>query len=296
MPGRDRPFFGYEDETQSVSDWVPTQSVGTRGFSYPCHPCHPWLNFMRNLKLVLSYDGTEFNGWQTQPGFRTVQETLEKAIHALTREKVHANASGRTDAGVHAVGQVINFYSNTPYTTEVLVRALNAHLPPDVVVREAQEVPQAFDANRDARRKLYRYVIHDGPVPDPFLRRYCHQSRHRLDVEAMRRAAEPLRGRHDFHSFETDWPNRMSSVRNITHLTVNRAGDWIWLDVEADGFLYNMVRAIAGTLMNVGRGYWPPSQVDQILQAEDRRLAGPTAPAQGLFLVRVTYEGMRDEG
>jgi tRNA pseudouridine38-40 synthase len=106
----------------------------------------------------------------------------------------------------------------------------------------------------------------------------------------MQRAAEPLRGRHDFHSFETDWPNRMSSVRTISHLALNRFGDWLWLDVEADGFLYNMVRAIAGTLINVGRGHWPEQQVADILQAEDRRQAGPTAPAQGLFLMRVTYE------
>src|SRR5713101_2307965 len=245
---------------------------------------------MRNIKLTLSYDGSDFFGWQTQPGFRTVQETLEAAITELTGERVHAKASGRTDTGVHAVGQVVNFYTTTRHPPDVLVRALNAHLPPDVVIREAADVPQAFDAKRDAQRKLYRYVIHDGAVPDPFLRRYCHQSRHALDADAMRRAAQCLFGRHDFRSFETDWPNRMSSVRTITHLAVSRLGNWIWLDVEADGFLYNMVRAIAGTLMNVGRGYWPASQVPAILQAGDRRLAGPTSPAQGLFLMRVTYE------
>lgn len=245
---------------------------------------------MRNIKLTLSYDGTDFFGWQTQPGRRTVQETVEQAIGELTGEKVRLNASGRTDTGVHAVGQVANFYTNTRHAPAVLVRAINAHLPTDVVVREAADMPQAFDANRDARRKLYRYVIHDGPVPSPFLRRYCCQSRHRLDVQAMRQAAQPLKGRHDFHSFESDWPNRMSSVRTITHLAVQRFGDWIWLDVEADGFLYNMVRAIAGTLMNVGRGYWPAEKVGQILLAEDRTQAGPTAPAQGLFLMRVAYE------
>jgi tRNA pseudouridine38-40 synthase len=245
---------------------------------------------MRNIKLTLSYDGSDFNGWQTQPGFRTVQETLEHAIHQLTGAKVHANASGRTDAGVHAVGQVVNFFTNSRHPADVLVRAINAHLPPDAVVRAAADVPQAFDANHDARRKLYRYVIHDAPVPDPFLRRYCCHTRRRLDAAAMRRAAEPLKGRHDFHSFETEWPNRMSSVRTVTHLGINRCGDWIWIDVEADGFLYNMVRAIAGTLINVGRGYWPEEQVARILQAEDRRQAGPTAPAQGLFLMRVTYE------
>ena len=246
---------------------------------------------MRNLRLTLAYDGTDFNGWQTQPGFRTVQETLETALAKLTgEERVRCNASGRTDAGVHAVGQVVNFYSATKLAQDVLVRAINAHLPADVIVSAVVDVPQSFDANRDAKRKLYRYVIHDGAVPSPFLRRYCCQSRHPLDAAAMRRAAEPLRGRHDFHSFETDWPNRMSSVRTITHLALSRVGDWIWIDVEADGFLYNMVRAIAGTLMNVGRGYWPETKVADILNIADRAQAGPTAPAQGLFLMRVNYE------
>lgn len=246
---------------------------------------------MRNIKLVLSYDGTDFAGWQTQPGQRTVQETLEQAIGSLTGEpQVRVNASGRTDAGVHAVGQVVNFFTATSHPPDVLLRAVNARLPPDVILRAAADVPQSFDANRDALRKRYRYAIHDGPVPDVFLRKYGYHVRHRLDTDAMSRAAQPLAGRHDFHSFETDWPNRMSSVRTITHLAVCRLGDWVWLDVEADGFLYNMVRAIAGTLVNVGRGYWPETHVAEILQAEDRAQAGPTAPAHGLFLMRVTYE------
>src|SRR5262245_38192264 len=181
---------------------------------------------MRNLKLTLSYDGSDFAGWQTQPGYRTVQETLEGAIAKLTGEaRVRVNASGRTDAGVHAVGQVVNFYTVSQHSAGVLVRAINAHLPADVVVKDAADVPESFDANRDAKRKLYRYVIYDGPVPDPFLRRYAMHSRHKLDAAAMARAAEPLKGRHDFHSFETDWPNRMSSVRTITQLTVDRLDD-----------------------------------------------------------------------
>jgi tRNA pseudouridine38-40 synthase len=245
---------------------------------------------MRNIRFVLSYDGTEFRGWQTQPGLRTVQETLERAIAAVTgEERVRCNASGRTDSGVHAVGQVVNFYTASEHSPEVLLKAVNAHLPPDTVIRSADEVSQSFDANRDALRKLYRYVIHDGSVPDVFLRRYAWHCKWRLDAEAMRRASRPLLGRHDFHSFESDWPNRLSSIRTITHLTVNRVGDYIWIDVEADGFLYNMVRAIAGTLINVGRGYWPESCVAEILNAEDRREAGPTAPPEGLFLMRVTY-------
>lgn len=246
---------------------------------------------MRNLALTLSYDGTEFNGWQTQPGYRTVQQTVEKAIAEFTGEpRIRLNTSGRTDAGVHAVGQVANFYTTAAYPCDVILRAINARLPPDVIVRRVEEVPQAFDANKDAKRKLYRYVIHDGPVPDPFLRRYCYHVKRNLDAATMARAGRCLKGRHDFHSFETEWPNRLSSIRTITHLSVNRAGEFIWIDAEADGFLYNMVRAIAGTLIEVGRGHWPESAVEDILQAEDRKQAGPTAPPQGLFLVRVTYD------
>ena len=245
---------------------------------------------MQNFRLTLSYDGTDFHGWQVQPGLRTVQQVLEEAIQRLTGERLRVNASGRTDTGVHAVGQVVNFRSETALAPDVLLRALNAHLPEEVVVREAAEAPPDFDANRDAKRKLYRYVIHDGPVPDLFMRRYCHHSRYRLDAAAMARAAAVLRGRHDFRCFETEWPNRASSVRTVTHLALNRTGDWLWLDVEADGFLYNMVRAIAGTLINVGRGFWPEDHVAALLAAGDRTLAGPTAPAGGLFLIRVTYE------
>lgn len=244
----------------------------------------------RNLRILLSYDGTDFRGWQSQPQQRTVQETLEGAIAKLTGEKIFVNASGRTDTGVHAVGQVANFKTESPHSPNVFLRAVNAHLPPDVILRAIDEVPLDFDACRQARRKLYRYVLHDGPVPDIFLRRYAwHVPWGRLDEQAMRVAAAPLVGTHDFHSFETEWPNRKTSVRTVTHLAVNRCGDLVWIDVEADGFLYNMVRSIAGTLVNVGRGYWPATQVASILHAEDRKQGGPTAPPQGLFLMRVTY-------
>lgn len=240
--------------------------------------------------MTLGYDGTDYAGWQTQPGRRTIQETLEAAISAITREaKVRVNASGRTDAGVHAAAQVVNVRTVSRIPVEQWPRALNSQLPRDIVVASAEEMPAEFDANRDAVRKLYRYVIHDGATPSPFLRRYCCWTRHRLDVERMSAASRALVGTHDFHSFETEWPNRASSVRTILHLSINRIGEWIWLDVEADGFLYNMVRAIAGTLVNVGRGFWPVEQVAAILEARDRTLAGPTAPAEGLFLMRVTY-------
>lgn len=246
---------------------------------------------MRNLALTISYDGSDFSGWQTQPERRTVQETLERAIAELTHvDRVRLTASGRTDAGVHAVGQVANFRTDAAYPPPVFVRALNACLPPDVVVRAAVEVPPEFCANRGAKRKLYRYVIHDGPTPEPFLRKFAYYYRQRLDAAAMRRASRCLIGRHDFHSFETDWPNRASSVRTVTHFGVSRAGDYLWIDVEADGFLYNMVRSLAGTLMDVGRGFIAESRVAEILAVEDRGAAGPTAPPHGLFLMRVSYE------
>ncbi len=246
---------------------------------------------MPNHRLILSYDGTDFFGWQTQPGKRTVQETVETAFAELVGQKrVRLNASGRTDSGVHAVGQVANAYFQTRIPLPNLPAAINARLPGDVVVRSIEIVPDEFDATSDAIRKMYRYVIHDSPSHDPFMRRFACWSRHRLNAQAMAEAAKPLVGTHDFRSFETHWPNRETSVRTILHLSVNRFGDYIWIDVEADGFLYNMVRAIAGTLINVGRGYWPIEKAEQALHALDRAEAGPTAPPQGLFLMRVTYE------
>jgi tRNA pseudouridine38-40 synthase len=244
---------------------------------------------MRNIKLIMSYDGTEFSGWQRQADRRTVQQVVEEAIGRLTGVEAPTNASGRTDAGVHAVGQVVHFYTASRHPEEVFVKALNAILPGDVRIKGAREMPQAFHATLDARAKLYRYVIDNGRVADPFQLRYSWHIHRPLDVAAMHRAAQALRGRHDFHSFETHWPNRTSSVRTITHIAVNRVNDFVWLDVEADGFLYNMVRSIAGTLQLVGTGRWPESRVLEALRAEDRREAGPTAPPQGLFLVRVRY-------
>jgi tRNA pseudouridine38-40 synthase len=244
---------------------------------------------MRNIKLLLSYDGTDFSGWQRQPDRRTVQQVLEEAIGRLTSVEPATNASGRTDAGVHALGQVVHFYTASHHPSAVFVKALNAILPHDVRVRNAWEMPQAFHATLDAKTKLYRYVIDNHPIADPFQTRYSDHVYQPLDIASMNRAALALKGRHDFHSFETHWPNRTSSVRTVTHIAVNRMNDFVWIDVEADGFLYNMVRTISGTLVLVGTGRWPAERVAEVLAAEDRRLAGPTAPPQGLFLVRVRY-------
>jgi tRNA pseudouridine38-40 synthase len=244
---------------------------------------------MRNIKLLLSYDGTDFFGWQRQPDRRSVQQVLEESIGRLTGVESNTTASGRTDAGVHALGQVVHFLTVSRHPPETFVKALNAMLPADVRVKGAWDMPQSFHATLDAKGKLYRYVIDNGRVADPFQRRYAWHVFQSLDHEAMHRAAEALKGRHDFHSFETNWPNRTSSVRTITHIAVSRIGDSVRIEVEADGFLYNMVRSITGTLVEVGKGKWPGSKVAEILAAEDRREAGPTAPPQGLFLVRVRY-------
>jgi tRNA pseudouridine38-40 synthase len=244
---------------------------------------------MRNIQLTLAYDGTAFHGWQRQPKLRTVQEVLEAALMQLTGQATSATASSRTDAGVHALGQSVHFLTTSGHPSETFVRALNALLPADIRVLSARERPQAFHATLDARSKRYRYVIDNGRYASPFQLRYSWHVRRPLDAAAMQAAATPLLGRHDFHSFETDWPNRTSSVRTIFELSVNRSDAFVTIEVEADGFLYNMVRSITGTLVWVGYGRRPAGWVAEVLKAENRVEAGPTAPPQGLFLVAVRY-------
>ena len=245
---------------------------------------------MRNIKLTISYDGTDFHGWQRQPGLRTVQNVLEEALEQLTQARPATNASGRTDAGVHALGQVVHFFTASRHSPEVFAKALNALLPRDLRVLEARDMPQSFHSTLDARSKRYRYVIDNATIASPFELRYSWHVIRRLDVDVMRLAGQALLGRHDFRSFETEWPNRTSSVRTIVDLEVSRSEPLVSIEVEADGFLYNMVRTIAGTLVLVGTGKRPPSWVGEVLRAENRVVAGPTAPPQGLFLVRVRYQ------
>lgn len=249
---------------------------------------------MRTLKLTLEYDGTAYAGWQWQEGPRTLQGTLEAALARITGESIRVTASGRTDAGVHAFGQVVSFQTESDLSAGVLQKALNAELPDDIAVIDAAEAREGFHAIRNAVRKRYRYNILDGRVRDVFRLRYAWHYRRPLDAEAMHRAAQALAGQHDFSSFETTGAERKSSVRTVYEITVARAGqgspDSITVDVEADGFLYNMVRAIVGTLVEVGRGVQPETWPAEVLAARDRRAAGMTAPAQGLFLVHVEYE------
>jgi len=251
---------------------------------------------MRTIRLTLAYDGTDYAGWQVQPDHLTVQGVVESALERITGGPVRILASGRTDAGVHALGQVASFRTPARLTTDVLHRALNGELPPDIAILDVAQVPEGFHPIRDAVRKRYRYTIRDGPVRDVFDRRYSWHYRRRLDADSMHRAAGQLLGTHDFAAFQTSGAPRQSTVRTIFDISVGRGrggqSDVITLEVEADGFLYNMVRTIVGTLVEVGRGARLETWVGEVLASADRRQAGLTAPPQGLFLLRVTYDGI----
>jgi len=281
-PGRNKTLVAdYQWHPDGQID--PARLPRTRGGTTPA---------MRNIRLRLCYDGTDFHGWQRQADRRSVQQEIEEVLARLTGAMPTLNASGRTDAGVHALGQVVHFHTASRLTTDAIARGLNALLPEDVRILEADEVSQAFHATLDARSKTYRYEIDNGPVADPFRRRFAwHQwPSPPLDVVAMARSGQALVGRHDFRSFETNWPNRTSSVRTIFRLGVERRDTAVFVEVEADGFLYNMVRSITGTLVLVGNGRRPESFPGDALRAERRAAAGPTAPPQGLTLLRVRYE------
>jgi tRNA pseudouridine38-40 synthase len=247
----------------------------------------------RSLRLTIAYDGTDFHGWQVQPRQRTVQGEIEAAIQRITREPVRVIGSGRTDAGVHALGQVASVATDSRLPPHNFQRAVNSELPDDVVLLDVAEAPPGFHANGDCVSKRYRYQIDSGPVPNVFLRRTSWYHRRPLDEDAMHRAAQALLGTHDFRSYESTGSERPDTVRTVLDISVTscveRCGPAIHIEVEADGFLYNMVRAIVGTLVQVGRGRMPVEWPGEVLASRDRRRAGPTAPPQGLFLLRANY-------
>jgi tRNA pseudouridine38-40 synthase len=249
---------------------------------------------MRFFKATIAYDGSEYSGWQVQVDRPSVQQTLEAAIERITGEPTRIVASGRTDAGVHALGQVVSFSSVNRLSADELCRALNAHTPRDICVRDVREAPDGFHAIRDAKSKRYRYIVDDHRLPDVFQRRHAWHVPQRLNVDAMARAARVILGTHDFSSFEASGSERASSVRTVTDILIARSSgtlqDNIVIEIEADGFLYNMVRNIVGTLIEVGRGAQAENWVADVLAAKNRKAAGPTAPPQGLFLVCVQYE------
>ena len=246
---------------------------------------------MRTLKLTLSYDGTRLVGWQRQADGESVQGVLEDALARFEGAPVTVHGAGRTDAGVHALGQVASVEVSFAHDAATLTRALNAQLPEDVRVLSVEEAAPGFHARFSARSKSYRYSIRNGAVASPFERAYAWHVPQPLDVDAMRQAASRLLGRHDFSTFRSIGTEVPDAVRTLyTSDVVGDAGSLLTYEVSGDGFLRHMVRAIVGTLVEVGRGWRVPSQMDALLQARDRARAGATAPPHGLFLVRVDYD------
>jgi len=244
---------------------------------------------MRNVRILVAYDGARFFGWQRQDGFESVQETIEEGLEAFLHRPVVVHGAGRTDTGVHALGQVAHFHVDTPLDDNRLRRALNAHLPPDVVVRALETCPAEFHSRFHARGKRYLYLIWTDAEPSPFVRGRAWAVRGVLDVDAIRRAAAHLVGEHDFTSLASSGSPRRSNVRTITSLRIVRRRNRLALVVQGNGFLYNMVRTIAGSLVDVGRGRTSVDEFAAALAALDRSRAGPTAPAAGLYLLSVRY-------
>jgi tRNA pseudouridine38-40 synthase len=252
---------------------------------------------MRTLKITLAYDGTRFVGWQRQAEGQSIQGLLEDALARFEGAPVTVHGAGRTDAGVHARGQVASVEVATPHQTLSIQRGLNASLPPDVRILSVEDAPPGFHARFSARSKTYRYVLNNVPVASPFDRAFAWHVSDRLDVDAMRTAANALVGTHDFAAFQSAGSEPVGTVRTITRsefrldaLPTVSGPPMIAYEIAGNGFLRHMVRAITGTLVDIGRGWRTPDSMAALLTAGTRSAAGPTAPAHGLFLVRVDYD------
>lgn len=255
---------------------------------------------MKNIRLTLQYDGSQYAGWQVQPGARTVQGTLEAVIRGIAPDSSSLVAAGRTDAGVHAIEQVASFRTTSRHAPEVFARALNAQIPPDIRVTGASLSPPSFHPRFDARGKEYAYLIQHGGVPSPFTQRFSWLVTFSLDFEAMEAASRLLVGTHDFSSFRGSGCGAKTATREVRSIEVNRRpsmafldfplqGDFVLIAITANAFLRHMARNIVGTLVDVGRGAIGAEEVADVLSARDRRRAGPTAPPGGLFLRKVWY-------
>lgn len=244
---------------------------------------------MRNLKLTVQYDGTNYHGFQIQPTAPTVQKALEDALCAITKEDIHINGCSRTDARVHAKMYVCSFNTDFPIPAERLPIVLNNKLPKDIKALDCVEVPVEFHARFDTKCKTYRYVINTNPSPEVFTRNYEWQLKKTLNSDNMQKACKYIIGTHDFASFMTSGATVSSTVRTVFSLKVEAEGDYVTIYICADGYLYNMVRIITGTLVNVGLGNTEAEQVEQIVAMKSREYAGPTAPPQGLSLYKVEY-------
>ncbi len=243
----------------------------------------------RNLLLKIQYDGSGYHGYQIQPTAITVQQVIEESLSQITRETISVNGCSRTDAGVHAVEYALSFKTFFPIPAERLPIVLNGKLPADIKALSCSEVSCDFHARFDTKSKTYRYVINTRKDPQVFTRNYEWQLGKELDVDAMNFAARFLIGENDFSSFMTAGAQVSSAVRHIYELNVVSNGDFVTIFIRANGYLYNMVRIITGTLVNIGLGKYPPEAMKEILEAKDRSFAGPTAPPQGLALYSIEY-------
>jgi tRNA pseudouridine38-40 synthase len=246
-------------------------------------------------RVVVEYDGTEFKGFQFQPEVRTVAGVLETALSRLFGRPVKVTGAGRTDAGVHALGQVVSFVSHDAFPVEKLGLALNSALPRDLTARDAARVEDGFSARLHALERSYTYVVHNRREPSAVLRRFAHHEYRALDVERMSEAAQALVGTHDFVTFCGVLPERGGTVRTLRALGLEHEGELLRLHFRANGFLHRMVRVMTGTLLDIGAGKREPAEAAAMLAARDRRAAGPTAPPQGLFLVDVRYPDFRSQ-
>ena len=244
----------------------------------------------KNLKLVIEYDGSAYHGWQRQKNEQTIQEMIENAIGTMTRQNCTLCGSGRTDAGVHALGQVANFLCQTRLNPDELQRGLNSLLPEDIIIRACSQADHQFHARFDAKRKTYRYRILNRALPAAIGRQYAWHVRSPLAINVMQQCADLLKGRHAFDAFEGAGSPRSSSTRTVFRADWRKEDqDILVFEIEADGFLRFMVRNMVGTLVMVGLGKMTVADVRQVLASRDRKKAPATAPAQGLFLVNVTY-------
>lgn len=247
---------------------------------------------MKRVMLTVAYDGTNYHGWQEQPNVTTIESVLNKTLSALVNEQIRVIGASRTDTGVHALGNIAVFDTQARMPAEKFSYALNQRLPEDIRIQDAREVSPGFHPRRQSSRKTYEYKILNSVFPMPVYRLYSHFTYVPLDIVSMQRAAVYLVGEHDFKSFCSVNTTAETTVRTVYDIAVDRAGELITIRITGSGFLYNMVRIIAGTLIEVGRGSWAPDRMESILEARDRTKAGPTAPACGLTLVKYEFPGL----
>ena len=245
---------------------------------------------MRNIKCIVTYEGTRYQGWQRQESSdNTIQGKLEQLISRMCNEKIEIQGSGRTDAGVHALGQVINFHTHSEMPVEQMLAYMNQYLPEDIAVVEIEEVPERFHSRLNAKGKQYSYRVWNSSIPNVFWRRYAYTVEADLDVEAMEEAARHLLGEHDFKSFTSTKKGKKSTVRRIDSIHIKKDGDLLTFTFRGDGFLYHMIRILMGTLMEVGMGQRSAASIPEVLAAKDREKAGSLVPGKGLVLEKVFY-------